>query len=83
MYTSIFTLAVHFRFVYWLQFHEKFGPIVINFSRVINDISTIAITYLIFILGFSLGLMFLLNEGHYKISFSSEKGMNSFCMPGR
>ena len=66
------TLHVHFRFVYWLQFHEKFGPIVMNISRVMNDISTIAITYLIVGLGFSLGLTFLLNEGHFKESFGHE-----------
>ena len=66
------TLHVHFRFVYWLQFHEKFGPIVMNISRVMNDISTIAITYLIVGLGFSLGLTFLLNEGHFKVGFGHQ-----------
>ena len=72
-------LHVHFRFVYWLQFHEKFGPIVINISRVMNDLSTIAITYLIVWLGFSIGLFFLLNERNFysiKLIETPEQGIN-------
>ena len=57
---------ITFRSVYWLQFHEKFGPIVINLSRVMNDLTTIAITYLIICMGFSFGLIFVLNESHLK-----------------
>ena len=43
-----------------------------NISRVMNDISTIAITYLIVGLGFSLGLTFLLNENRFKVGFEHQ-----------
>ena len=62
-------IFIHFfRFVYWLQLHEKFGPIVINMSRVINDIITIAVTYLIICIGFSFGMIILLDEKVVKLT---------------
>ena len=46
----------------WLILIESFGPIVINMSRVINDIFTMAITYAILIVAFTFGLIFVLDE---------------------
>ena len=59
------------RFIYWLQLHEKFGPIVINMSRVVNDIITIFFTYIIVCMAFSFGLIFLLDEKQQKLEPNS------------
>ena len=50
--------------MYWLQLHEKMGPIVINISRVAKDILTMAGTYLIIVCAFSSGLVFALSNHH-------------------
>ena len=52
----------------WLILIETFGPIVINVSRVINDIVTIAFTYFIVCLAFSFGLIFILDDYQNPIS---------------
>ena len=54
---------IHFtRSLYWLQLHEKFGPIVINMTRVINDIIALVCTLIIFCVAFSVGMMHILDE---------------------
>ena len=40
---------------------ERFGPIVINITRVINDIFTVIFTYVVLMVAFSLGLVFILD----------------------
>ena len=54
--------VIFFRFIYWLMLVERFGPIVINISRVINDIFTLAITYGILLFAFTFGLVFILDD---------------------
>ena len=51
-----------FRFVYWLQLHETFGPIVINMRRVINDIIALCCSLGIVCMAFSVGMMYMLDE---------------------
>ena len=65
-----------FRFVYWLMLVEKFGPIVINISRVINDIFTLIITYGILVIAFTFGLVFILDD-----SSSSSTAESDFFRP--
>ena len=48
--------------MYWLMLLEQFGPIVINISRVIHDIFTLMFTYLILVVAFSFGLVFILDD---------------------
>ena len=48
--------------MYWLMLLEQFGPIVINISRVIHDIFTLIFTYLILVVAFSFGLVFILDD---------------------
>ena len=57
------TMSVN-RFMYWLQLHEKIGPIVINMTRVARDILTMAGTYIIICVAFSSGLVFALSNHH-------------------
>ena len=40
---------------------ERFGPIVINITRVINDIFTVIFTYVVLMIAFSFGLVFILD----------------------
>ena len=54
---------IHFtRSLYWLQLHETFGPIVINMTRVFNDIIALVCTLIIFCVAFSVGMMHILDE---------------------
>ena len=58
------------RLIYWLQSHEKVGPVVINIRRVILTISSILGTYIFFIFAFSFGLVFVIpNEDCFASSF--------------
>ena len=50
----------------WLILIESFGPIVINMSRVINDIFTMAFTFAILLVAFTFGLVFVLDESDMK-----------------
>ena len=56
------------RFVYWLMLVERFGPIVINISRVINDIFTLIITYGILVIAFAFGLVFILDDTSHMVT---------------
>ena len=44
--------------------HDKIGPIVINVSRVVVDIFTISLSYALFCLAFTFGIVFVLNIEH-------------------
>ena len=62
-YTFNFSFLIHIiRGFYWLQLHETFGPIVINISRVINDIMALAFTYLLVFVAFSFGMTYITDE---------------------
>jgi hypothetical protein len=60
----------------WLILIENFGPIVINMSRVINDIFTMAFTYGILIVAFTFGLVFILDESSMKGNSTRDIGNN-------
>jgi hypothetical protein len=59
------------RLIYWVQLHEKVGPVVINMSRVIVDIFSIAGSYLLIALSFSTGLVFILTTEHYRNNYAA------------
>ena len=44
---------------YWMQLSERLGPIMINLSRVVSDVTTIMCNYLIILVAFSLGILFV------------------------
>ena len=50
-----------FRFVCWLLLLERFGPIVINITRVMMDIFTLVFTYIILLVAFTFGLVYILD----------------------
>ena len=60
---AVSTMSLN-RIMYWLQLHEKMGPIVINMNRIVRDILTMAGSYLIICVGFSAGLVFALSNHH-------------------
>ena len=55
------------RLLYWFQLSERFGPVVLNITRVFMDICTILSTYLVTLLAFSFGLVFLLSTDVHSI----------------
>ena len=50
------------RVIYWFLLHDTIGPVVINMSRAILDILTIAITFSFVLIAFSTGMVFLVAE---------------------
>ena len=54
-----------FRLLYWLQLHEKIGPVVINMSRVLVDIFSMVGTYVLVAFAFTSGLVFIISTEHY------------------
>ena len=59
------------RLMYWLQLHEKIGPVVINMSRVIVDIFSLMGSYLLICLAFASGLVFVMTTEHYRYILGS------------
>ena len=55
---------------------ERFGPIVINISRVINDIFTLIITYGILVIAFAFGLVFILDDTSHMVT--ADEGSSYF-----
>ena len=55
------TLSI-IRVIYWLQLQEKMGPLVINISRVILSIFSVLITYILVLLAFTAGLVFIVQS---------------------
>ena len=55
------------RCIYWLQLSERIGPLVINMSRVVMDLFTVMISYLMLLIAFTSGLVLVLaNESDYR-----------------
>ena len=54
---------------YWLQLNDKLGPVVISASQVIMDVFTISSMYVIFLIGFSGGIIFILHTERVTQSF--------------
>jgi len=50
------------RVIYWFLLHDTIGPVVINMSRAILDILTIAITFAFVLFAFASGMVFLVAE---------------------
>jgi hypothetical protein len=50
--------------MYWFQLHDKSGPIVINVSRCVVDIFTISLSYVVFGMAFTFGIVYILNIDH-------------------
>ena len=60
---SMFALAATISMMhslYWLQLHPKMGPIVISVSKIVMDVITISSMYVIVLISFSSGIMFIL-----------------------
>ena len=55
---------------YWLQLNDKLGPVVISASQVIMDVFTISSMYVIFLVGFSGGIIFILGTEKVTQSFN-------------
>ena len=53
------TLAI-FSVTQWLTLIERLGPVIINVSRVANDLITIIINYMVLLFAFSFGIYFVL-----------------------
>ena len=56
---------------YWLQLNDKLGPVVISASQVIMDVFTISSMYVIFLVGFSGGIIFILGTEKVTQSFNA------------
>ena len=54
---------------YWLQLNDKLGPVVISASQVIMDVFTISSMYVIFLIAFSGGIIFILGTEKVTQSF--------------
>ena len=59
---------------YWLQLTERIGPVIISISRVMNDIFTISINYLLILVTFSMCIFYVsrvqtLNFNKFHVSF--------------
>ncbi len=66
--TCMFAFAANLslgRLSWWLQLHDRFGPIVINVSRVVLDVSTMFILYLLFVLSFSSAFFYITSSEVY------------------
>ena len=59
------TLSI-IRVIYWLQLQEKLGPLVINISRVILSIFSVLTTYILILLAFTAGLVFIAQSEDFK-----------------
>ena len=60
------------RLSYWMQLQEKLGPVVINISKVVTDILTVAGAYFLVMFSFSSGLVFVLTNENYQQKNSTD-----------
>ena len=60
------------RLSYWMQLQEKLGPVVINISKVVTDILTVAGAYVLVMFSFSSGLVFVLTNENYQQKNSTD-----------
>ena len=63
-------LAV-FGLIYWVQFHYKMGPIAINMSRVILDVITMFVIYMLINFAFAVGLAHVHSTIDYVVNNST------------
>jgi hypothetical protein len=58
------TLSV-LKLLYWMQMHDRVGPVVINISKVVIDILTMVGILALMLLGFGFGFTFILHSSTY------------------
>ncbi|XP_059078651.1 short transient receptor potential channel 1-like [Tigriopus californicus] len=56
---SVAAVMSGMRLFYWCQLHDRIGPIVINLSKVIMDLATFTVIFLIMIMSFGIGIVSL------------------------
>jgi hypothetical protein len=61
MFAVATTISI-MHFLYWIQLHKTMGPIVISISKVFSDVVTISCMYLVVLLAFSCGIVFLSSD---------------------
>ena len=62
---------------YWMQLHDKIGPIVISASQVIIDVLTVSSMFIIILIAFSSGIIFILGTEKVAQAFHVRKLFNS------
>ena len=62
---------------YWMQLHDKIGPIVISARHVLMDVFTVSSMYIIILIAFSSGIVFILGTEKVVEAFHSRKLWNT------
>ena len=57
--------------MYWVQFHYKMGPVAINISRILLDVVTMAVIFMLINFAFSVGLAFVHSTVDYVVNNST------------
>ncbi len=76
--TSLFAVAAvnsGMRLLYFMQMHDRLGPIIINLSRVMLDIMTMLTVYVLMVLAFSTAFVYMLSSEKY-VSSSDAASVN-------
>ncbi len=66
--------------LYWLQLHDRMGPLVINLRRVIFDVVTMAVIFAIIYFAFCAGITFLFYSTLQDTSASAATNHSSFTL---
>ena len=61
---------------YWMQLHDKIGPIVISARHVLTDVFTVSSMYLIILIAFSSGIVFILGTKKVMEAFHNRQLWN-------
>ena len=75
LYSTAATVSCIY-FFFWMQLHEKIGPIVIYATNVISDVITVSIMYIIILVAFTSGIIFTLGTERINEQFDKNKLMN-------
>ena len=57
--------------MYWVQFHYKMGPVAINISRILLDVVTMFVIFMLINFAFSVGLAFVHSTVDYALNNST------------
>ena len=66
---SVATTVSVIQLFYWFQLNDKLGPVVISASQVVRDVFTISSMYVIFLVAFSGGIIFIIGTEKVAQSF--------------
>ena len=66
--------------LYWVQFHYKIGPTAINVSRVVIDVVTMFVIYILINFAFAVGLSFVHSTYEYVANNSSMSTSHVFTL---